>query len=104
MNILKNKIINEKNFISRLATKVFSVIITLQTKVFSFKKGGEKMLLTEDHARKVRRKRADLQIGKLELAKKLQITPPTLSKVEQGNYDAPRRIYESVINWLLEDV
>ncbi|WFA75634.1 XRE family transcriptional regulator [Streptococcus suis] len=62
------------------------------------------MLLTEDHARKVRRKRADLQIGKLELAKKLQITPPTLAKVERGNYDAPRRIYESVINWLLEDV
>ncbi|MCB2863342.1 helix-turn-helix domain-containing protein [Streptococcus suis] len=62
------------------------------------------MLLTEDHARKVRRKRADLQIGKIELAKKLQITPPTLAKVERGNYDAPRRIYESVINWLLEDV
>lgn len=87
-----------------MTTKVFSVIIALQTKVFSFKKGGTKMLLTEDHARKVRRKRADLQIGKLELAKKLQITPPTLAKVEQGNYDAPRRIYESVINWLLEDV
>lgn len=61
------------------------------------------MLLTEDHARKVRRKRADLQIGKLELAKKLQITPPTLAKVEKGNYDAPKRIYQSVMEWLVED-
>lgn len=74
------------------------------TKVFSFQKGGIKMLLTEEHARKVRRKRADLQIGKIELAKKLQITPPTLAKVEHGNYDAPRRIYESVMNWLVEDL
>ncbi|HFU4203015.1 TPA: XRE family transcriptional regulator [Streptococcus suis] len=62
------------------------------------------MLLTEEHARKVRRKRADLQIGKVKLAKLLQITPPTLAKVEKGNYDAPRRIYESVINWLIEDL
>lgn len=84
---------SEKTFISPLTMKVFS-----------FKKGGKTMLLTENHARKVRRKRADLQIGKIELAKKLQISPPTLAKVEQGNYDAPRRIYESVINWLLEDV
>ncbi len=61
------------------------------------------MLITEYHARKVRRKRADLQIGKLELAKKLQITPPTLAKVEQGNYDAPKRIYQSVMEWLVED-
>ncbi|HEL1670293.1 DNA-binding protein [Streptococcus suis] len=62
------------------------------------------MLLTEEHARKVRRKRADLQMGKVKLAKLLQITPPTLAKVEKGNYDAPRRIYESVINWLIEDL
>lgn len=62
------------------------------------------MLLTEEHARKVRRKRADLQIGKVKLAKILQITPPTLAKIEAGNYDAPRRIYETVVNWLLEDM
>ncbi|CYW70899.1 TPA: helix-turn-helix transcriptional regulator [Streptococcus suis] len=62
------------------------------------------MLLTEDHARKVRRKRADLMLTKKATAERLGIKPQTLTKVEQGNYDAPRRIYESVINWLLEDV
>ncbi|MCG9883935.1 helix-turn-helix domain-containing protein [Streptococcus suis] len=56
------------------------------------------MLLTEDHARKVRRKRADLMLTKKATAEKLGIKPQTLTKVEQGNYDAPRRIYESVIN------
>ncbi len=61
------------------------------------------MLLTESNARKVRRTRADLQLGKQELAKKLQLTPPTLAKVEQGNYDAPKRIYQSVMEWLVED-
>lgn len=62
------------------------------------------MLITEDFAKKVRRKRADLQLGKMELAKRLNVTAPTLAKVEKGNYDAPRRIYESVMNWLIEDL
>lgn len=61
------------------------------------------MLLTIEHAKKVRRKRGELQLGKVQLAKKLKITPPTLAKIEAGNYDAPKRIYESVMEWLLED-
>lgn len=61
------------------------------------------MLLTVEHAKKVRRKRGELQLGKVQLANILKITPPTLAKVEAGNYDAPRRIYENVMNWLLED-
>ena len=48
-------------------------------------------------------RRGELQLGKVQLAKKLKITPPTLAKIEAGNYDAPKRIYESVIEWLLED-
>ena len=51
------------------------------------------MLLTIEHAKKVRRKRGELQLGKVQLAKKLKITPPTLAKIEAGNYDAPKRIY-----------
>ena len=60
------------------------------------------MLITEDHARKVRHKRADLMLTKKETAEKLGIKPQTLTKVEQGNYDAPKRIYQSVMDWLLE--
>ena len=62
------------------------------------------MLLTIEHAKKVRRKRGELQLGKVQLAKKLKITPPTLAKIEAGNYDAPKRIYESVIDWLLYSI
>ncbi|WP_049533422.1 helix-turn-helix domain-containing protein [Streptococcus anginosus] len=61
------------------------------------------MLITDEIAIRVRKKRAVKQFGKVELAKKLGIAPPTLAKVENGNYDAPRRIYESVMNWLVED-
>ena len=61
------------------------------------------MLLTEDHARKVRRKRADLRLTKKATAEKLGIKPQTLTKVEQGDYDAPKRIYQSVMEWLVED-
>lgn len=62
------------------------------------------MLIDETVAVKVRKKRAVENIGKVNLAKKLNITPTTLSKVELGNYDAPRRIYQSVMNWLVEDL
>ena len=61
------------------------------------------MQLTEDHARKVRRKRADLRLTKKATAEKLGIKPQTLTKVEQGDYDAPKRIYQSVMEWLVED-
>lgn len=60
------------------------------------------MLITDEIAVKVRKKRAVECLGKVELAKKLKITPPTLSKVERGNYDAPRRIYQSVMEWLTD--
>lgn len=64
---------------------------------------SEGMLITEEMAVKVRTKRAILKLGKVELSKTLNITPPTLAKVEQGNYKAPKRIYEIVVRWLLED-
>ncbi|HEM4250811.1 transcriptional regulator [Streptococcus hyovaginalis] len=62
------------------------------------------MLITEEIAIKVRKKRAVERLGKVALAKKLGVTPPTLGKVENGNYDAPKRIYESVMTWLVEEV
>lgn len=61
------------------------------------------MLITNDLAIKVRKKRAVCQLGKGELAKMLSITSRTLAKVENGNYDAPKRIYQSVMEWLAED-
>ena len=62
------------------------------------------MLITEETATKVRVKRAIQTLGKVETAKTLRVTPPTLAKIEKGNYDAPKRIYESVMNWLIEDL
>ena len=60
------------------------------------------MLSTEDMAQRVRVKRAIERITAKELAKKLGTTHVTLSKVERGDYDAPRRIYTAVISWLEE--
>ncbi|WP_156011252.1 XRE family transcriptional regulator [Streptococcus ruminantium] len=62
------------------------------------------MIINEKHAEKVRAKRGRLALTKIRLAKKLSISTKTLIKIEAGNYDAPRRIYESVMNWLLEDL
>lgn len=77
--------------------------ISSNSRFFFLERSELIMLLTIEHAKKVRRKRGELQLGKVQLAKKLKITPPTLAKIEAGNYDAPKRIYESVMEWLLED-
>ena len=62
------------------------------------------MLITTETATKVKVKRAILDLGKVETAKKLHTTTRTLAKIEKGNYDARKRIYESVMNWLIEDL
>ncbi|MBM7635584.1 helix-turn-helix domain-containing protein [Streptococcus saliviloxodontae] len=62
------------------------------------------MLITLEHAEKVRIKRGRLDITKNETAKRLNVTPRTLQRIEAGNYDAPKRIYQSVMDWLIEDI
>ena len=61
------------------------------------------MMITKEIAEKVRIKRGRFSLTKIKVSKQLNISRSTLDKVEAGNYDAPRRIYESVMNWLLED-
>ena len=64
----------------------------------------EEMFISENQARAFRHKRADMMLTKTELAKKIGITRITLSKIERGNYKAPKRIYQSVMDWLTEDL
>lgn len=61
------------------------------------------MLITIEHAEKVRVKRGRLDLTKSETAKRLNVTPRTLKKIEQGDYDAPKKIYINVMNFLVED-
>ena len=62
------------------------------------------MLIDENLAEKVIVKRAKKRMTKSETAKRMNVTPRTLQKIEQGNYDAPKRIYQSVMEWLVEDL
>lgn len=61
------------------------------------------MLITFELAEKVHVKRAKKQQTKKAVAKSLGIKPQTYTKIENGNYDAPMRIYQVVMNWLVED-
>ena len=61
------------------------------------------MLITEKTAERVCVKRAIERMTAKDLAKKLNTTHVTLRKVERGDYDAPRRIYNAVMEWLAED-
>ena len=65
---------------------------------------GNRMLITTELAEKVRVKRAKIQQTKKAVAEELGIKPQTYTKVENGDYDAPKRIYEAVMNWLVEDL
>ncbi|MTB56594.1 DNA-binding phage protein [Streptococcus pyogenes] len=61
------------------------------------------MLITIEHAEKVRVKRGRLDLTKSETANRLNVTTRTLKKIEQGDYDAPKKIFASVMNFLIED-
>ena len=62
------------------------------------------MLISVEIAEKVRAKRGKRDLTKSQTALALGIARTTLSKVEIGNYNAPKRIYEAVMNWLVEDL
>jgi len=62
------------------------------------------MLISEKVSRLVRHKRVDNGLTKSDVAKELNISRKTLVKIESGNYNAHKRIYESVMNWLIEDL
>ena len=62
------------------------------------------MLISVEIAEKVRAKRGKRNLTKSQTALALGIARTTLSKVESGNYNAPKRIYEVGMNWLVEDL
>lgn len=62
------------------------------------------MLITKSISEKVRAKRGKEDFTKSHVAILLGVSRTTLAKIEKGNYDAPKRIYESVMNWLIEDL
>lgn len=61
------------------------------------------MLINKEIAKRVRLKRGEMDITKSKTAEFLNVTRATLAKIEQGDYDAPKRIYQSVMEWLVEE-
>ncbi|WP_170237070.1 helix-turn-helix domain-containing protein [Streptococcus hyovaginalis] len=62
------------------------------------------MLITKDIAKKVRIKRAIENMTKTALADGLGVSRGIVRKIEAGDYDAPKRIYQSVMEWLVKDL
>ena len=62
------------------------------------------MFINLKRAEQVRVKRAKLSISKTELSEILGVSARTLAKIEKGNYKAHKRIYQAVVDWLLEDL
>lgn len=60
------------------------------------------MLISENMAVVVRKKRAVERLTKTQLASLLNVDRRTLAKIEQGNYDTSKRIYHSVMEWLVD--
>lgn len=58
------------------------------------------MLIDKNTARKIKIKRALNGIGIKKLAEELNTTYATLKKVENGDYDVNRRIFNEIMNWL----
>lgn len=69
----------------------------------NFKKGERKMIITQEQAKALRRKKADLQLKNYEFAFEIGVAPRTVPKILNGDYKAPNRIYASVMEWLAKD-
>lgn len=61
------------------------------------------MLITQEQAKALRRKKADLQLKNYEFALEIGISRRTVPKILNGDYKAPKRIYASVMEWLAKD-
>ncbi|ANS47590.1 hypothetical protein BM86_11805 [Bacillus thuringiensis] len=59
--------------------------------------------ITEEQAKAVRRKRADLQMTKSQACKEMGIGSLTLRNVENGNYSMKPSSYAKVMQWLAKD-
>lgn len=81
-----------------------SLYYKLENRQKSLFRKEDDMFISMELAEKVRVKRAKIQQTKKAVAEELGIKPQTYTKVENGNYDAPKRIYEAVMNWLVEDL
>lgn len=67
------------------------------------KKGERIMIITQEQAKALRRKKADLQLKNYEFAFEIGVAPRTVPKILNGDYKAPKRIYASVMEWLAKD-
>lgn len=67
------------------------------------KKGERIMIITQEQAKALRRKKADLQLKNYEFAFEIGVASRTVPKILNGDYKAPKRIYTSVMEWLAKD-
>lgn len=61
------------------------------------------MIVTQEQAKALRRKKADLQLKNYEFASEIGVAPGTVPKILNGDYKAPKRIYASLMEWLAKD-
>lgn len=61
------------------------------------------MIITNVQTKAIRRKIADQQLKQYQFANQVGIANHTAKKILAGNYNAPKRIYASVMEWLAED-
>lgn len=59
--------------------------------------------ITEEQAKAVRRKRADLRLSKSCACAQLNVSSKTLVKIEQGNCLVKPSVYEKVMQWLAKN-
>ncbi|KHE77071.1 helix-turn-helix domain-containing protein [Lactococcus lactis] len=59
--------------------------------------------ITEEQAKAIRRKRADLSLTVIGLSKNIGVSRHTISKIERGDYMTKPTIYAKVMEWLAED-
>lgn len=68
-----------------------------------YERGENINKITEDIAKAIRRKRADLSLTKLGTCKDIGISFTTYKRLEHGNYVVKNKVYQKITEWLAKD-
>ncbi|HDR6755645.1 TPA: helix-turn-helix transcriptional regulator [Bacillus cereus] len=61
------------------------------------------MQITEDMAKALRVKRAKLALTKQQVQEQIGVSSVTYIRLERGNWNATKEVYQKVFSWLAKD-
>jgi DNA-binding XRE family transcriptional regulator len=96
--------ITEDELLRLLGVTINIPILQLRKAMNEFQNGKSQMfVITDDLAKEVRYKRADLMLNKTQAAKMMNVSRLIYQRIETGGYIVRKTTYKKICNWLDKD-